>query len=192
VRLAVVHDLMGCKSLVRILYFIAKYIGVNGIVLLGNTVSPTIVDWLSSNRGLRVLGVLGECDSIALAVSLSKCSGLLECKYTEYENLSLLGLGLSGCHDLPERNVDVVFASQPGFQYTCCHSGSDWVDYVVKRVKPKLIVTGGCKRPCFNPSTRVFSPGSVRLGFIGIVDFSEQTGLIAHFLNIEETLVNLL
>ncbi len=191
-RLIVAYDLMGYKSLSRILCFTAKYIRASGIVLLGNTASPTIVEWLSSNCRLRTLGVLGECDSPALAVALSRSGELLECKYTEYGGLSLIGVGLSGCHDLPERGVDVVFTSQPGFQYTCCHSGWDWVDRVIERVKPKLVIIGGCERPCLNLNKRVFSPGTVRLGFIGVVEYTEDTGLSQRYYNIEEILFNLL
>jgi len=187
-RLIVVHGLHGSKSSTRILCFLAKLLKASGVVLLGNTVSPTIVEWLNSSCDVKVFGVLGECDSTAVAVALSRIGGFIECKCVDYSGVCFLGVGLSGCQRIPEESVDIVFSSLPGFEYTCCEACSDRVDNVVKSTKPKLVVTGACREPCFDVKKHVFSPGSMRLGFLGLVEFTENREIHVRILNIERVI----
>ena len=157
-------------------------------MLLGNTVSPTVVAWLNSNCNMRVFGVLGECDNAAVAVTLSKIGGLIECKRVEYNGIGLLGAGLSGCQKIPGENVDILFSCLPGLKYTCCGTYSDKIDSIIESTKPKLVVTGTCRKPCFNVEKHVFSPGDVRLGFLGLVEFTENREIHVRVLNIERVI----
>jgi len=187
----VIYDLKGSKSIVRVLCFITKYFKTSLIILLGNTASPTIIEWLKSKCELNILGIIGEYDTVAVATALSRINGLVECKYVKYNGVAFLGLGLSGCQEANTERVDLFLSSKPGLYYTCCHSCSDRVDSVVKRVNPRLLITGSCRKPCYDPSKRVFSPGSVRLGYIGLVELSERGELHIRSLNIEKTTIEL-
>lgn len=190
-KITVVHDLWGSKSSARVICFIAKFLGADFLVLLGNTISPVIIEWLISSCNLHVLGVMSRYDSAAVAVALSRRNSLLECKSIEYRGIRLLGIGVSGCQQVELKRADIVFSSLPGLHYTCCHQRSDRVDIVIESVKPKLVVTGDCNKPCFNPNTSVFSPGSIKLGFLGLLEISTSREIQAHSVNIEKLLVKL-
>ncbi|MFZ8782546.1 MAG: phosphoesterase [Desulfurococcaceae archaeon] len=190
-RLITVHDLQGSKSLVRILCFLARFLGADAVVLLGNTVSPTIIEWLSSSCRVRVMGILGSYDNASVAVALNRIGGLAECRLIKHGELRLLGIGLSSCPDAYIEKVDIVVSSLPGLEYTCCRACSDILDSAIKRLKPRLVVTGTCKKPCFNPEKSVFSPGSLRLGFLGLVELSESGEIKTQALNVESTIAKL-
>ncbi len=191
VKIIVVYDLWGSKSSARVLCFIAKSLRADVLVLLGNTISPVIIEWLISSCNLHVLGVLSKYDSAAVAVALSRRNSLLECKSVEYSGIRLLGIGVSGCQQAELERADIVFSSLPGLRYTCCYPRSDRIDAVIESVKPKLVVTGECEKPCFTPNTCVFSPGSVKLGFLGLLEISASRELQVHSVNIEKLLVKL-
>ncbi len=168
-----IYELMGSKHLSRLLCFIAKYHGVSSIILLGDTVSPEIIQWLSSKCKVNIYGVLGRLDNASIANTLRNINGLIECKATSIKNVVIYGYGFSGCsHKLSSiSKVDVLVTSIPGLKYTCCGSRSDIVDDVVEAFKPRLIITGDCMKPCFKDN--VFSPGSIRKGFIGLVEVKD-------------------
>jgi len=191
VRIAVAQDLWGSKNSAKILCFIVKFLGSDLLILLGNTISPGIIEWLISSCNLRVLGVLSRYDNAAVAVTLSKRNSLLECKSVEYSGISLLGVGVSGCQQVMLEKADIVFSSLPGLHYTCCHPCSDRVDVIIEGVKPKLIVTGECEKPCFIPNTSVFSPGSLKLGFLGLLEISSNKEIQVHSVNVEKLLIKL-
>jgi len=172
-RLLVAHGIMGSKPLSRLLCYASKYFNVEAVILLGNTISPSVVRWLSHTCGLKVFGVLGRHDSAATASALSSINGLIDCKMVTFKGVTLYGLGLSGCTGpLPAGHVDVVVSSLPGLKYGCCKPRSDVVDHYVDALRPRLVVTGLCNKPCSAGS--VFSPGSLALGYIGLLDLTED------------------
>lgn len=161
---------MGSKHLTRILCFIAKYYNVPNIVLLGNTVSPEIIDWLKYRCKVKVLGVLGRYDEASIASKMRALDSLIECRITNIGGITIYGYGFSGCSPKLDLRVeiDVFVTSIPGLKYSCCGERSDVIDVIIETMNPRLIITGDCEKPCFNNG--VFSPGSIQKGFIGVVE----------------------
>lgn len=170
-RLLAVYGLLGSKIAERALCFIARYLGVNAVVLLGNTVSPQAIYRLSNECSVRVLGVLGELDNPVVAQALKAVQGLLECRLIEVNGVKLFGLGLSSCH-VPKSSIDVLIASRPGVRVTCCGPGSDIVDRIYSACKSRVVLVGGCKHPCTREG--VVSPGTLGLGYFGLLDVGEH------------------
>lgn len=136
-------------------------------MLLGETISPTIIDWLYKECGIKVFGVLGRYDEASVAQALKKNNGLLECKQASTNGVRLYGIGLSGCIPASPAGADILISSVPGLKYTCGPKGSDVVDAVAELIKPKMTIVGGIATPC--RGELVFSPGSMRVGYLGLV-----------------------
>lgn len=183
------YGLQGSKSLSRLLCFIVKYLGVDAFITLGDIVSPSIIYWLNKQCGVRVLGVLGKYDNVAVASALKKIEGLLECHDINISGVKFYGLGFTGCNSLVHlRNVDIFVSSLPGVNYTCCNPCTDLVDQIIERVNPLIIAVGNCKSPC--KKGKVISPGSVRLGYICIVEFVKPEAKVL-FTNISQLVYEL-
>ncbi|MEM1639847.1 MAG: phosphoesterase [Desulfurococcaceae archaeon] len=190
-KLLLVHELMGSKHLTRTLCFIAKYYDVPGIVLLGNTVSPEIIDWLKYRCKVEVLGVLGRYDEASIASKMRALNGLIECRIVNIGGITIYGYGFSGCS--PELDlgveIDVFATSIPGLKYSCCGARSDMIDAIVETLNPRLVVTGGCEKPCFN--SKVFAPGSIQKGFIGVVEGIDRK-LFTSWINAHGVIYNII
>ncbi|MEM4718198.1 MAG: hypothetical protein QXE81_05510 [Desulfurococcaceae archaeon] len=169
-KLMFAHGLLGSKHLARMICISAKITRSDTLILLGDTVSPSILKWLVQHCGLRVLGVLGRYDNAALASELRRINGLIECKTVKIGEIVLYGYGFPGCHpQITEHiKVDILVSSLPGLKYTCCNKCSDIVDLLIDRLSARLTVIGGCEYPCIDE--RTFSPGSVQRDYIGLID----------------------
>ncbi|MEM1529620.1 MAG: hypothetical protein QXU03_01365 [Desulfurococcaceae archaeon] len=142
------------------------------MILLGDVISPTIVKWIHEVCGARVLGVLGRYDNAATVAALSSVDGFIECKSLEIEGVSIYGIGLSGCVNIKGEKADIVISSLPGFKYGCCNPKVDTVDSFIELLKPRLVITGSCRKPC--RAGNVFSPGSIALGYMGLLELGEE------------------
>lgn len=188
-RLLFAYGILGSAPLSRLLCYASRYLRTETLVLLGDMVSPSIVKWLFELCGLRVLGVLGRYDSAATATALSDVNGLIECKMINVGRITLYGVGLSGCTDLPASStVDILISNLPGLRNGCCDPRSDLVDRIADVLKPRLIVTGLCRRPCKAGS--VFSPGSIGLGYIGLFDLADNKDLNMQAMNLHTILLH--
>lgn len=171
IKLMFIYGLQGSKSISRLICFTARYHGVDVVISLGDIVSPSIIHWLNTECGIRILGVLGRYDNASVVWALKRVNGLAECRFIDIDGVKIYGFGLSGC--LPRRQsnlVDVLVSSIPGVMYTCCRKYSDIVDSIIETMKPRLIALGGCSDPCqFN---NVISPGDVRRGYVCLVELN--------------------
>lgn len=167
-KLLLAYGLRGSKPLSRLLCHALKYHGVDALILLGDTASPTIVKWLYETCSAKVLGLLGRYDDVATVTALSNINGLIECRSLNVKGVLIYGIGLSGCVNIAEEKVDIVVSSLPGFKYGCCNPKVDVVDHVIELLKPRLVITGSCRKPC--KAGDVFSPGSIALGYIGLLE----------------------
>lgn len=169
-----VYELMGSYSPARALCFVSKLIRSNALILLGDTVSPSIIQWLIEQCSIRVYGVLGRYDNPAVASILRKNNGLIECKLLEINGLQVYGYGYTGCTPILKDtfHVDVLVTNSCGARYTCCMKKSDIIDRLIDSLKPRLVVTGSCRYPC--RSEIVFSPGSLREGYLGVINTADN------------------
>lgn len=167
-----VYELLGSKIVERLLCFLSRFIKASAIILLGNTVSPSVVYRLSEKCGVRVLGVLGELDNPSVAQALKVVNGLLNCRVTTIDGLRLFGYGTGTCNinAISSCSVDILATSKPGVNYGYCKPGNDLVDYLYDLLKPRMVLAGGCRQPYIQGN--IFSPGSVRLGYIGVLKVS--------------------
>lgn len=172
-RFLLVYGLYGSKPLSRLLCHVSRYYYVNAVILLGDIVSPSTVKWLYEVCGIKVLGVLGRSDSVAVAATLSSINGFIECKSVNFKNVVVYGIGLSGCANVAEKKrVDIMVSSLPGLKYGCCSPCSDVVDYFVELLEPRIIITGFCRNPC--NVNNVISPGNITLGYVGLLKIHEE------------------
>jgi len=169
VRLLLVSDLMGFKHYTGLICYLYEKLHADSTILLGNTISPSIVRQLVENCNMRVYGVLGRYDNASLASILIEVNGLLECKSIMVKDVSIYGYGLSGCEPRRVEKIDILVSSIPGRKYTCCTKCSDMVDRIIEYLKPRLIITGGCSRSCQSGNT--LSPGRASNGFIGLLNY---------------------
>lgn len=153
----------------------SKMAGSDTLILLGDTVSPSILNWLTQHCGLRIFGVLGRYDSAALVSELKRMGGLIECRTVRIGRIMLYGYGLTGCNPQVVENtkVDVFVSSLAGLRYTCCNKCSDLVDLLVDQLDARLVITGGCEYPCIDK--RLFSPGSVQKDYVGLLEINDDT-----------------
>lgn len=168
------YELMGSYSLARALCFVSKLIRSSALILIGDTVSPSIIQWLIEQCSVRVYGVLGRYDNPAVASILRKNNGLIECKLLEINGLHVYGYGYTGCTPVLEDkfDIDVLVTSLCGAKYTCCVKKSDIVDALIDALRPRLVVTGSCRDPC--RSEMVFSPGSLQGGYLGMMNITDN------------------
>jgi len=179
VRLLLISDLMGLKHYVGVICYVYKRYHSDAIVLLGNTVSPSIVRYFVEQCETRVYGVLGRYDNASLASVLSEVGGLLDCKSVDAYDVSIYGYGLSGCIPRGVQKADILVTSIPGRRHTCCIAGTDIVDRIAEVVSARVIITGGCVKPCQHGTT--ISPGSARHGFAGLLVYSDEKILFRKF-----------
>lgn len=154
------------------LCYALKYHGSSALILLGDIVSPTIVKWLHETCSIKVLGVLGRHDNAATVTALSDVNGLIECRSLNVKGALIYGIGLSGCVNVTEGRADIVVSGLPGFKYGCCNPQIDTVDYVIELLRPRLVITGFCRKPC--RADNVFSPGSIALGYVGLLELYDK------------------
>lgn len=156
-RLLAVYDLEASKTLSRILCVIARTLGVDAVILLGDTVSPVIIDWLVERCVIPTYGVLGRLDDASVSQSLRRHNGLLEGRLVNLKGYVLTGIGVSPS-PLGESRVDVLATYRPGPGVRCCSVSSDIVGEAVESLKPRLILAGACVEPCVEGN--LISPGS--------------------------------
>jgi len=180
-RIALTSGFMGRKYLVGLTCYTCRVLGVEAIILLGDVVSPSIIQRLLQ-CGMRVYGVLGRYDDASVASTLSSMDSLIDCKLVKIGDLNVYGYGLSGCkHRFTEGGVvDLLVSSLPGRIYTCCNEVRGPIDPLVELLKPRLVATGGCSKPC--RKHQLLSPGGVEHGYIGVVE-SEGNKLDVILLN---------
>jgi hypothetical protein len=167
------YELLGSNTLEKSICFASKVLNADAVILLGDTASPSIITSLYNKCGIRVLGVLGSLDEASVAHALKSVQGLLDCRAIEFGGVLLYGYGVGTCvSSKPSTEVDILFSSKPGCVWGCCRPCSDVVDSVCNIIKPKLVVTGGCKYPCSRG--RAFSPGSARLGYFAILKYNTE------------------
>jgi len=181
-KLAVISWLYGDKTVGRLLCYYLQERDIRTVVLAGNTVSPSLIEWLSEKCGAVVLGVIGNLDDTSVASALASKGFLLETKSYLVDNLRLTGLGLTATPmeytigSTVEATVLVSFLN--GRLHKCCSgSSASMVDEVSRTVKANLVVTGSCPSPCVNE--RTMSPGFAYLGWVGVIEYS------AGYFNIE-------
>ncbi|MEM1695745.1 MAG: hypothetical protein QXS14_00675 [Desulfurococcaceae archaeon] len=172
-----VYELLGSKSMERTLCFLLKHFKANTVILLGNTTSPSAIHWLNRVCGATILGVLSELDNPAVSHALKAVNGLLDCRGATVHGLKLFGCGVGTCSStcIVADSIDVFVTSQPGFIQSCCKLGNDNVDHLHDLLRPKLLLTGGCRYPCMRD--RVYSPGSLRLGYFGVLSVDPSKGV---------------
>lgn len=172
VRFLVVYGVLGSRPLERFLCFLAKYLKVDAVVLLGDIVSPLIVRRLVHECGVRTLGVLGVLDNPSVSQALRSVNGLLDCHRVNVKGVDIFGVGISACSGRDYGKVDVLASSRPGVKTTCCDRCSDIVDELVDILSPRIVLVGGCTHPCIRGN--VASPGSLKIGFFGLLDVDSQ------------------
>ncbi|MGB9827290.1 hypothetical protein IMZ38_04005 [Thermosphaera chiliense] len=173
-KIAVASWLYGDKTIGRLLCYYLKERGIRLVVLAGNTVSPSLVEWLIDKCGATVLGVTGNLDDSSLASVLASKGSLLETKPHLIDNLRFIGLGLTGsqmeysCRSNVEATVFVSFLN--GRLHKCCSGLSTGiVDEVLEKTEANLVITGACPHPCVNG--KVVSPGYAYLGWVGVIEY---------------------
>ena len=173
-RFLAIYGLHGSKPLSRLLCFISRYYKVNALILLGSTISPTLIKWFFEICNIPVLGILDQYDNISIAHVLSEYNALIECKIKTINGVNIYGVGLSGCNriDTYTNRIDILATSIPGLKYTCCREGSDTIDTLIEHYNPLIVLTGYCSEPCIEE--KLFSPGHARRGFIGIIEINKD------------------
>ncbi|MEM4481594.1 MAG: hypothetical protein QXK88_01095 [Desulfurococcaceae archaeon] len=171
----VAYDIGGSKPISRVLCYASKRYGVDAILLLGETISPNVVKWLYEGCRAKVLGVLGRCDGAAVAQALKEVGGLVECKQISVSGVDIYGFGLSGCQPTTSLKAHLFISNMPGLNYTCQMPGSDVVDAIVEQISPIAVIAGRSNTPCRRGI--VFSPGSARRGYFGLLKVEDSKAL---------------
>lgn len=175
IRIIVAYGFMGSKRASRVVCIVSKLLGDDTLLLLGDTISPHIIEWLFNTCSMKIYGVLGRLDNPAVSRALVARDALIECKLVSLGGLKIYGYGYTRCEPksiIP--GVDILATSIGGIHHTCCREESDIVDNIVSNANPKIVITGSCIKPCRRGF--VASPGSVLHGYIGIV--KESNGSI--------------
>lgn len=169
INFIVAYGLMGSIRASRIICTLSKILGIDTLLLLGDTVSPSIIKWLTETCGIKVYGVLGRYDNPALSRLLRSYNSLIECKLVDIDGLSVYGYGYTRCEPRSHNynGIDILATSICGVRYTCCSKQSDLVDEIASTIRARIVLTGGCIEPCHRDS--IYSPGSAIHGFIGLV-----------------------
>ncbi len=174
-KLAVASWLYGDKTVGRLLCHYLKERNLRILVLAGNTVSPSLVEWLAEKCGLRILGVTGNLDDSSVASALASKGFFLEAGSFQIENMRLTGMGLmAGSKEYSDglsgvATIAVSFLN--GRLHRCCSGlSSGIVDEFAEKVGADLVITGSCPTPCVNGET--VSPGFAYLGWVAVVEYS--------------------
>lgn len=169
-KVLVFGDLRGSLSMAR---KICHYSWINGstfLFTLGDTVSPSIVEWFTETCGISIGGIIGPLDNPSVANALRKQGVLLEGRHLELHGLRLAGIGVST--DIEElikriRTTDVLLSYHPGVEYSCSKPGNPRIDGIATSLKAKLVIYNN-KEPCL--ASRAFTPGSAWRGYVGLLD----------------------
>jgi len=174
-KLLLVYGLKSSRTISRLLCLASRLLDVDALLLLGDTVSPSIVEWLTMVCGVRVLGLLGRLDDAAIPQYLRRINGLLDGRVLELKGYRLLGIGVTPVFpkDLAiGKGVDIVATYRPSSR-ECCGIHSDIVAGIVDTLKPRLVVAGSCSEPCVLDA--LISPGDVWRGYIGYIEVNHAS-----------------
>ncbi|MEM1731733.1 MAG: hypothetical protein QW278_00665 [Desulfurococcaceae archaeon] len=167
-KLLIMYELYGMKTLARFSCYVSKKNKIDAIVLLGDIISPNVVKWLSEVCGIKVLGVDGRLDGYPVITELKSKGGFISGKIVNLGRLVIAGLGLSS-HGLSHGfgGIDVLVSYMQGRKYTCGGKGVDTVDRFIDYYRPRVVVMGNSSMPC--SSENLYSPGSAKLGYAGVL-----------------------
>ncbi|WP_042667605.1 metallophosphoesterase family protein [Desulfurococcus amylolyticus] len=169
-RVLALYELNASRTLSRLTCLAARILGVDAVILLGDTVSPLIIKWLYEKCGLRVLGVTGRLDDESIPQYLKSIGGLLDGRVVELKNHKITGLGASPITQVYGK-IDVLATFKPGFMMDCCNIYSDVAGRIIEAVNPSLTLAGGCRDPCM--AGRVIAPGSIQKDYLAYVEFRD-------------------
>lgn len=184
----VITDLRGNRSVATLVKTFSSLLKVNYVILLANTVSPTIVGDIAKS-GSRIVGVAGNLDDPSVIDAFKKHGIFVESRILNLNGLRTFFTGLAFNESLRNiskvEQVDIFITYYPGFKHSCCCNGYvKAVDSIIDSLKPRLVVTGKCMNPCYNGY--VASPGQGYLGYSLIIDYSNNYWL--KFVNLWDTL----
>lgn len=184
----VLTDLRGNRSVTSLIKVFSLELKIDYIVLLGNTISPSIIEDLAKS-GLKIIGISGNLDDVSVIDTLKKHGVYAESKILDLEGLKVFLLGLAFEESLMRaintyQNL-VLLTYYPGFKYRCCCNGFvETVDKLAVVLNPKIVVTGKCTYPCYNGYSA--SPGYGYLGYTLLIDYSDSINL--KFINLWDTI----
>lgn len=183
----VLTDLRGNRSVASLAKIFSIELRVDYVVLLGNTVSPSIIKDLASS-GLRIIGISGYLDDASVIDALKKHGVYGDSKILDLDGLTVFLLGLAFEESLvraKDRYKDsILLTYYPGFKHRCCCNGYvESVDELVFAMNPRIVVTGRCPYPCFNGYT--VSPGYGYLGYTLLIEYTSNIDL--KFINLWDT-----
>lgn len=187
-KLIVVSNVMANRSVASLIKFIYRFIDAKLLILLGNVISPKIIDELVES-GITILGVPGSLDEASFIQALKKTNSFAESRVLDLNNYRVffIGVNINVCLEKAKSmnsSVNVLFTHYPPCSCRYRVKGClKWVDDAIELLKPSLVVNGGCGKQClFN---NCLSPGN---GYLGEALVLDTYGNSIRFINIYELL----
>lgn len=174
-KLLTLYGLQGSKTLTRLTCYLTKRNNIDVVVLLGDIVSPSIIEWLSKICGVRVFGVDGKLDEYSVITTLKSINGFISGKAVDLGGIIIGGLGISfqGLN-FGYREIDILVTYMQGRRYNCGGRGVDTVDHFIDYYKPLVVIMGNSLMPCISKDENIYSPGSARFGHAGILVYDRN------------------
>ncbi|MEM1662253.1 MAG: hypothetical protein QXP72_00770 [Desulfurococcaceae archaeon] len=187
-RLLVLTDLRGNRTVASLIKIFSISLKVNYIVLLANTISPTIIADLAKSN-LKIIGLAGNLDDPSTIDAFKKHGLFVESRFMDLDGLKAFFTSLAFNESLKKINTsdkaEVLLTYYPGLKYCCCRNGYvETIDYLVDILKPRIVITGKCIEPCYNGY--VASPGAAYRGYSLLINNTENIWL--KFINLYELL----
>ena len=181
-KLAVISWLMNRRPLASILKYLIREHEVDYLLLLGNTLSPTLIRDVAST-GVRVLGVSGNLDDPSVISAFKELNGFIEGKIATVNDVKVFGVGanvrlaLDRLEDVDR--VDILATFYSGYTYKCGSCmGSSLVDRIIDKLKPKLIITSICDKPCMKDN--IVCPGYGYNGYLVLIKHFFNNYVVEH------------